>query len=389
MTSSSLFAALTALCLLVGDAGADADPGDTTPLTVRGLYVTAALAGSGRALSLADSLREAGGNGIVYDVKDREGDISHVSGTAMARQTQVCSLATIEDPRHLVQQLQARGMHVVARVCCFYDERLSATRPDLAPRLADGQPWASGWLDPANVEVQGYLLELIAEVAAHGVDEIQLDYVRFPTEQGVEAVTFAIPDTLAKHRVITDFVRRVRQSLVGGTLLSADLFGVAAWGRPADLERIGQHLPDLIGLLDVACPMLYPSHFYGSFAGVDHPVDYPYYLVHAGLRRLLPLAREHAVSVRPWLQAFPYRITDFDVDYVSEQIQAAADAGADGWFLWHPASRFEIGLQAVRQVTEGRARPTMERQPPLPGALSGTSSSRPAATDPSSPAMPP
>ncbi len=339
------------------------------PRPARGIYATATVAGSLHMMALADSLAGAGGNTMVFDIKDREGDLSYVSAVPLAQQMQIDSLARIRRPVALVNQLHRRGLHVVGRLSCFYDERLAAARPDLTPRLADGQPWAGGWLDPSNLEVQDYLLGVVDEMVAFGIDEVQLDYVRFPTETRADSAIFGYADTLARHEVITAFVRRVRDQLAGsGVLLAVDVFGVAAWGHSADLDRIGQHLPDLMPLLDVACPMLYPSHFYGNFLGMTNPVDYPYFLVFEGVRRLMPLAREHAVAVRPWVQSFAYRIPGFDQAYVVEQIQGAIDAGADGWLLWHPASRYDIGLAAIRQVTEGVVEVRPDRMPPLLGA---------------------
>lgn len=337
------------------------------PRPAYGIYLTADVAGSRRAMPLADSLVAAGGNTVVFDVKDRAGDLSYISSAPLARQTQVDSLAPIRRPRALIQQLHRRDLHVVGRLTCFYNERLAAARPDLAPQLPDGTVWASGWLDPSQSEVQRYLRDVVAEMVEMGVDEVQLDYVRFPTETRADSALFAYADTLERHQVITDFVRAVRDDLAGtGVLLGVDLFGVAAWGHSADLKRIGQLLPDLLPLVDVACPMLYPSHFYGNFLGLPNPAAYPYYLVHEGVRRMLPLARQHAVAVRPWVQAFPYRVPHFDDGYVAEQMQAAADAGADGVMLWHPASRFDVGLRAMRHVVDGEVNPTAERTPPTP-----------------------
>ena len=339
------------------------------PRPARGIYATANVAGSPRMMALADSLVAAGGNTIVFDVKDGQGDLSYISSVPLALQTQIDSLAPIQRPAALVDQLHRRGVHVVGRLSCFYDERLAAARPDLAPRLPDGQPWESGWLDPSNAEAQAYLLDIVDEMVAFGVDEVQLDYVRFPTEAQSDSVLFGYPDTLSRHAVITDFVRRVRDRLAGtGVLLAADIFGVVAWGRSADRDRLGQHLPDLLPLLDVACPMLYPSHFYGNFLGMTNPVEYPYYLVFEGVRRIVPLARAQGVAVRPWIQCFPYRIPVFDLAYVAEQMQGAADAGGDGYMLWHPASRYDVGLPAIRQVLDGAVEPWPNRIPQLLGA---------------------
>ena len=347
-------------------AGAAEDATET-----RGLYVTAGVAGSARILALADSFIALGGNTIVFDIKDRQGDLSYPSRVPLALSTQVDSLAPIRRPAALVAQLHRRRLHVVARLTCFYDEHLARVRPDLRPRsiASDGAPWGHGWLDPALPQVQDYLLDIITEVARFDVDEVQLDYVRFPTEGNLADARFAFNTwRQAKHDIVTEFVARARGRLIGTrVLLAADLFGVAAWGHEEDVRFLGQHLPDLLPLLDVASPMLYPSHFFGPFLGMDRPSDHPYCTVQAGLLRLQSLAAAHGVAVRPWLQAFPYRVTSYDAEYVTEQIHAVRDAGAEGWMLWHPASRFGVAWEALRRLREGTATASPGRVPQLLG----------------------
>ena len=71
--------------------------------------------------------------------------------------------------------------------------------------------------------------------------------------------------------------------------------------------------------------------------------------------------------MRPWLQAFPYGVTGFDEQYVTEQILAARDAGAQGWMLWHPANRFDVSLEAMRTLHNGRVVESLRRPPELLG----------------------
>ena len=211
--------------------------------------------------------------------------------------------------------------------------------------------------DPSLPQVQEYLLALVREVASLGVDEIQLDYVRFPTEGNLADAVFAFdPEVVPKDRIITQFVADVERVLEpAGVLLSADIFGVAAWGREADRRTIGQHLPDLLPHLDAVSPMLYPSHFEDGFERIDRPVDYPYYFLLQGCQRLQKMAEANDVKVRPWIQAFDYRVTRFDSVYLTEQMHGAEDGGARGWLLWNPASVYEVGFAAIKNFTDGTA----------------------------------
>jgi hypothetical protein len=326
----------------------------------RGIYITAPVAGSAKIIELADRLVAAGGNTVVFDVKDRYGNLSYASSVPLAMEIGAGDRATIAQPAKLIDALHRRQIHVVARLTCFYDMRLARERTDLVPLSRERQTlWAerdkSHWVDPSLPQVQDYLLALVREIAGMGVDEIQLDYVRFPTEGNLSDAVFAFdPEVLPKHRVISDFVASVKRELEStGVLLSADIFGVSAWGREADRRSIGQYLPDLLPHLDAVSPMLYPSHFEDGFERIDHPVDYPYYLLLQGCQRLQKLARAHQVPVRPWIQAFDYRVNRFDPLYVSEQLHGAEDGGARGWLLWNPASRYEVGLEAIENFVGG------------------------------------
>jgi hypothetical protein len=309
-------------------------------------------------------LLAAGGNTIVLDIKDRPGDLSYASNLPLAIAIGASANAPIADPAALVQLLHRRGIFAVARISCFYDERLAAARPDLVPHAGGAEElWRErgrlAWLDPSLPEVQQYILDLAQEVAAFGVDEIQLDYVRFPTAGRVEEAVFAFDEqSISKAEIITTFVRRVRESLEGTRVrLSADIFGVIAWERQADLARTGQDLVALLPYLDVVSPMLYPSHFYPGFDDVVNPAAHPYYFVNRGCERLRQLAAAYGVEVRPWLQAFPYRVPSMDHTYITEQIAAAEDGGARGWLLWHPSADYGLALGAIGRYQHGPRRP--------------------------------
>ncbi len=341
----------------------------------QGIYINAHMAGSARVGALVDGLVAAGGNAIVFDVKDRLGRLSYRSTVELAQQINASERAPIRKPQQLVESWQQRGLYIVARLTCFHDALLAQQRPDLVPLSRTGNGlWSErgtvNWVDPALPEVQQYLIDLALEVAALGVDEIQLDYVRFPTEGDLDDAIFSFdPAELPKDVVITGFVRRMHEALAPtGTRLSADIFGVTAWGRQADINTLGQNLPDLLAHLDVVSPMLYPSHFESGFDRIPSPVDYPYYFLYQGCNRLRALAEEHGVEVRPWVQSFDYRVKDFDASYISEQLYGAEAGGARGWLLWNPASRYDIGIEAIAQFLDGTS-PVLDRSVRFPSPL--------------------
>jgi hypothetical protein len=318
-----------------------------------------------------------GGNAVVLDIKDRRGNLSYRSEVALAQTIKAASAAPIEEPEILIDMLHQRDIHIIGRLTCFFDSRLAKARPDWTPRSRQtGQPWYENgqpaWVDPARPEVQDYLLALVQEAAAMGVDEIQLDYLRFPTKGDLDDARYSFsPKERPKHKVITDFVQRVRQQLAStGVLLSADIFGVAVWGRAADEAVTGQRLADLVAHLDVVSPMLYPSHFFGRFADIARPVDYPYYVVYLGCRQMWPDMVDDKVVMRPWVQAFDYRVRDFDAGYIREQLDGAVDGGATGWLLWNPSGHYASGLEAIDRFMNNTAWEDSTRLHRLPAGIS-------------------
>jgi len=318
---------------------------------LRGIYLTGALCGYGAAFERIDAFVAAGGNGVVFDVKDIDGGVSFRSTQPLAAWGKGRSAPPIPSLIELIDRLDARGLYVVARIALFLDGELGRQRPDLALQDTLGQPWAERgcvWVDPANPEVWAYNLGLAAELARAGVDEIQFDYVRFPTNGWRGDWQGDLASTAARRRgVITNFLQAAQDSLAPyDVVISADLFGIMAWGRVQDLALTGQHVPTFAEHVDVICPMIYPSHFGPGFEDFANPGDHPRYFITEGVRRFAELAAGKAL-IRPWLQAFRYRVRDYDARYVADQMEAAAAAGATGWCLWNPAGRYEIACAAM------------------------------------------
>ncbi len=318
---------------------------------VRGIYLTGPLCGSEYLFGRVDRFIEAGGNAVVFDVKDADGGVSFRSQQELASWGKGRRAPVISHLDELLGEFQKRGLHVTARVACFLDGDLGRARPDLALHNDQGEPWAERdqiWMDPSQPEVHDYVIGLALEMAAAGVDEVQFDYVRFPTNGWVGDVTGDAASTAARRRgVITGFLRKADEELALYPVdISDDLYGIMAWGRLADRAVTGQHIADIAQYVDVICPMVYPSHYKRGYMGYDDPADHPGFFVREPTERFVRQANGQA-RVRPWLQAFPWRVDGYDAEYVAAQIDAAFEGGADGWLLWNPASRYTVALPAV------------------------------------------
>ncbi len=325
---------------------------------MRGIYLTGPACGVSSVLRRVDRFLEVGGNAVVFDAKDIDGGVSFASKHELAKWGKGRGLPVISSLDDMMERFNRRDLYVVARIALFLDGELGRQRPDLALKDAEGNPWNERgcfWMDPAQPEVREYNLSLALELARAGVDEIQFDYVRFPTngwkEDWSDSATVDIEKVaMGRRAVINAFLAEAHEILAAeDVLISADLYGIMAWGRMEDLALTGQHVPSFAQYVDIICPMIYPSHFAPGFEGRKRPGDDPEYFIGEGTRRFAELADGQA-EIRPWLQAFPYRVSQFDGQYISTQIDAARQAGSAGWCLWNPACRYSVALSIMPEM---------------------------------------
>lgn len=325
---------------------------------MRGIYLTGPACGVSSVLRRVDRFVEAGGNAVVFDAKDIDGGVSFASSHELAKWGKGRNLPVISSLDDMMTRFERRDLYVVGRIALFLDGELGRQRPDLALKDADGNPWNERgcyWMDPAQPEVRQYNLALALELAKAGVDEIQFDYVRFPTngwkEDWSDSASFDVEKVAMMRRaVINSFLAEAQEILAAENVrISADLYGIMAWGRMEDLALTGQHVPSFAKYVDIICPMIYPSHFAPGFEGRKRPGDDPEYFIGEGTRRFVALADGQA-EIRPWLQAFPYRVSQFDGKYISTQIEATREFGGSGWCLWNPACRYSVALSVLPEL---------------------------------------
>ncbi len=316
---------------------------------------------------LIDRLIGLGGNTVILDGKDMSGRLSYPSKVDLAGGIGANAAPSIVDPAKLFHSLHEKGLHVCIRLVLFYDPLLAVKRPDLAVRsIATGEPWAENgklaWVDPSHPTVQRYNLDIAKELAAMGVDEIQFDYIRFPTMGNTRDAAYGFDEQkISKHQIITAFLAQARRELASSeVLLSIDVFGVMGWGRPEDLQMTGQKIEDLAEYCDVISPMIYPSHFYGPFQGMVNPGDQPFFFVSETCRRFSALLEGKGVTLRPWVQAFPFGTRTFGKQYVLEELRALNRSEARGWLLWSAGNAYDVAWDALAEwnrMTLGRETP--------------------------------
>ena len=241
------------------------------------------------------------------------------------------------------------GIYTIARIVTFKDNVAPRKFPELAiHNKATGKPWEDRnhvtYLDPFNSNSWDYVIGVAKGAVEMGFDEIQFDYVRFPTDGDRSTITFKGGgefNSQTRTAAIAGFLKKARSVLSPlGAFVAADVFGITAYDR--NDSGIGQRVEEVSPYLDYVCPMVYPSGFAKGTGGVKDPVAQPGDIIEDSVRRYRLRAGPNVV-VRPWLQAFrdyAYSHRDYTGADIRSQIDASDKVGGRGFLLWNAASRY-------------------------------------------------
>jgi hypothetical protein len=317
------------------------------PAEIRGVHVTMALASVPGKIDEYLSLTKNGLNALELDVKDENGEVGfRKPKVALARE--VDAAKDYYDPVEVAQKAHAAGVYLIGRIVCFEDPTLTQGAPGYAIRTTSGGVWTTvaglGWANPYDKRVWDYNVQLGIAAAKAGFDEIQFDYVRFPTDGDLSVAVFPRKTKESKTAVITSFAKYAGERLKPlGVRVSADVFGLSATRNMG----IGQRPKQLGQYLDTIYPMVYPSHFGPGEYNLPDPNAQPGRTVGLALRDFDRQLTGLDTRLVPWLQDFSlgrtYRLAD-----VQDQIEAARDAGAEGYLLWNAAGLYTRGALADR-----------------------------------------
>jgi hypothetical protein len=310
------------------------------PAEIRGVHVTMALA------SIPGKLEEytstLGLNTIELDVKDENGEVAfHRLAPSLARQ--IGAAKRYYDPKKVAAQLDKKGMYLIGRVVCFEDPILAEKRPDYAIRTTGGGVWVNhaglGWSNPYDKRVWNYNLAVAKAAVRAGFDEIQFDYVRFPSDGEIESAVFPGKRAEPMSTTIARFVHYATNRLRAmGARVSVDLFGLSATRNLG----VGQSPRRLAKIVDAISPMVYPSHYGSGEHGLASPVSTPGKTVGRSLRDFRRQMRRGKAQLVPWLEDFSFSGTP-TLAHVQEQIRAARRWKTGGFLLWNAAGDYTTG----------------------------------------------
>jgi hypothetical protein len=355
------------------------------PETVKGIYVTAWTAGGTKKLGkLLDIVERTELNSMVIDVRD-SGEMYFKTGIALADETGATTVAVVK-PETLFAKLKKRNVWPIARVAIFRDNFVPKKYPQRAVQRPDGSLWkdrsGNTWLDPYNKKNWEYIARTVDFALDLGFPEIQLDYVRFPSEGKMDSMRFPARTSYSKTevdpaQVIAEFCdyigKRVRDR---GAQYSADIFGIISSSTTTD-QGIGQSLEIIAKPFDVISPMVYPSHYAKGEYGVKDPNRSPYAIVKKSLQDYKDKVPE--AKVRPWLQDFSLFGVRYGAKEVRAQIKAAKELGYEEYLLWNAGNNYTEGALAKAEKEASASTPADTSA--APSASASTVGDYPASTN--------
>lgn len=355
------------------------------PENVRGIYMTQCAVGTP---SLRDSLVsfiEASPelNAVVIDIRDYTGYISFDTDNPALKEY-VSTQCGASDMKEFVALLHEKGIYVIGRITTFQNPAYTKRHPDEAVQRKGGGIWKDHkGLSFVDVGAKPYWENVVAlarESYDIGFDELNFDYIRFPSDGDMAATDYSWSRGKSKPEALEEFYQYLSKELrpegvtpgENAPMLSVDLFGMVTTNT--DDLNIGQVLERALPYFDYIYPMVYPSHYPSGFHGYKNVNANSYGIVHFSMseavRRTVattttiasfaytPVPRVSTSSpqlyekpsypaskMRPWLQSFDYPVT-YTAAMVAEQIKANEDAGLHSYLFWDPANKY----RALRQV---------------------------------------
>jgi hypothetical protein len=323
----------------------------------RGLYYSGMRVRYLGAERMVRELERAKLNAAVIDLKDGEGQVTYDSAVEILAPQEK---PYIEDPRALMQALREGGIYTIGRIVCFTDPSLpqrDTSRAVMDGRNGhEGEPWArwegrNTWLDPFNGDNHDLIVALAKEAEAMGVDEIQLDYFRFPVDEAAEFAVFPADDGRPRHEVLAGLLERIDREVK--IPIGVDVFGVTAF-RFHKPKGLGQIVASWLPYVEVLSPMLYVNGMSAWMRGKERRAER---LVRYGVNQLRERLGD-GVVLRPFLQAFERGADSYSPDFIAEQVRGVILGGGDGYLFWHVNSDYDM-------VTRGMRGP-VRRMLPLP-----------------------
>ncbi len=311
-------------------------------IIAKGLYLTAqSAANSLKRRQIIDLINRTELNTVVIDIKDYTGRVLYDSKIALVDELGLDR--GVLKVKSVIDDFKKNGIYVIARQTVFQDPLLARAKPEWAVRTPTGALWKDykqiSWVDPSRKEVWEYNLAIAREAARLGFDEINFDYVRFPSDGDISTASYSSLKE-SKAQTIASFFRFLKKEMKREPVFtSLDLFGLVLESGDFDLN-VGQTLAGAVDTVNYIYPMTYPSHYPRGHLNMINPADHPYEVITYGLASAEPIIARSSTKLRPWLQAFDLGAV-YDGEKIRLEIAATEEASSTvGWMLWNASNEY-------------------------------------------------
>ncbi len=317
------------------------------PQMMKALYMTSCVASTGEWKdSLVKLIDTTELNSIIVDIKDYTGMVSYpMEGEEFVPNTN----CFVKNMKEFVDLLHQKNIYVIGRVTVFQDSTFTKKHPDLAVKKKDGSVWRDrkglAFVDVGAEPYWEHMVTLAETAYADGFDEINFDYIRYPSDGDMKNIWFSqSPASTTKVANIERFFSYLRENIPQDKpVISGDLFGMTTTNN--DDLNIGQKLEVALKYFDYVYPMVYPSHYPTGWNGFKNPAANPGEVVKLAMQGGVDKAI--AASSTPqklctWIQDFDLGAT-YTPAMVRAQIQSTYDVGLNCWLLWDASNKYTSG----------------------------------------------
>jgi hypothetical protein len=343
------------------------------PKNLKAIYMSQCVVGTPHLRdSLVRFVEDTELNSVVIDIKDYSGKIAFPTDNKLLSQSANGGCGA-RDMGKFIETLHKKDIYAIGRITVFQDPLYADLHPEQAVQKTEGGVWRDykklAFIDVGAKPFWDYISELGKESYNIGFDELNFDYIRFPSDGPMREAVYTWSEGKSKQLALEEFYQYLTEQLrPTGAVLSADLFGYVTVHY--DDLGIGQVLERALPYFDYIYPMVYPSHYNSGFLGIKDVNSDPYKIVYASVMSAverevatttkiasfahIPIASttpqlyekpSYRGKVAPWLQSFDYPV-HYTKEMVVDQMRAAHDAGVDSYLFWDAANKYT----SLRQV---------------------------------------
>lgn len=346
-----------------------------TPEPVKAIYMSQCVVGTpsfrDQLVELIDTTEL---NAVVIDIRDYTGGIAFPTEQTLLKDmvSEKCGAADMKD---FVETLHEKNIYVIGRITVFQNPLYTKMYPEQAVQSKKGGVWKDHkGLAFVDVGATGYWESVVAltkESYEIGFDEINFDYIRYPSDGNMADANYIKRDGKTKQEMLEDFYKYLDDSIPQEIVISADLFGMVTTNY--DDLNIGQVLERALPYFDYIGPMVYPSHYPKGFNGWNNVNAVPYELMkfvmasavertQATTTQIASLAYTRIGTstpavyskpaydkkkMRPWIQDFDYPV-EYTPAMVEAQIRANAELGLHSYMVWDPGNKYSSLKQVLK-----------------------------------------